>query len=56
MVFPVQTGELLDAVGVEGGATTFTTVVPAAEVHPPTVTVTLYVPLIATVAEGRVGF
>ena len=34
---------------------TTTVVVPAALVHPPTVTVTLYVPAIAAVANGRVG-
>ena len=36
--------------GVLGVAFTATTVVPASEVHPFNVTVTLYVPLIATVA------
>lgn len=55
-VLPEQTGELLDAVGVDGVALIVTAVVPAADVHPPTVTVTLYVPAIAAVADGRVGF
>ena len=41
MVEPVQTGELLLAVGVAGVAFTTTAVVPAAEVHPLVVTVTL---------------
>lgn len=35
---------------------TATTVVPGRLVHPLTVTVTLYVPAIAAVAEGRLGF
>ena len=55
-VEPVQTGVLLVAVGVAGIAFTVTVEVPAALVQPFTVTVTLYVPLIAVVAEGRVGF
>jgi hypothetical protein len=46
----------LDAVGVAGNAFTTTFVVPATLAHPPTVTVTLYVPDIATVDAGRVGF
>jgi hypothetical protein len=56
MELPEQTGVLLDAVGVAGVAFTTTAVVPNAEVHPFTVTVTLYVPAIATVALVRVGF
>ena len=56
IVPPVQTGELAVAVGVAGTAFTTTAVVAAALVHPPTVTVTLYVPAIAVVAEGRDGF
>ena len=56
IVFPVHTGVLLDAVGVVGVALTTTAVVPKAEVHPFVVTVTLYVPAIANVALGRVGF
>ena len=55
IVEPLQSGELLDAVGVAGTGFTTTVVVAAALVHPPTVTVTLYVPAIAAVAEGRVG-
>jgi len=56
IVLPVQTGVLLDAVGVAGVVFTTTTVVPTADVHPPAVTVTLYVPAMAVVAEARVGF
>lgn len=56
MVLPEQTGVLLDAVGVDGVVFITTAVVPVADVHPPTVTVTLYVPAIAAVADGRVGF
>jgi hypothetical protein len=41
MVLPVQTGVLLDAVGVAGVAFTTTAVVPTPEVQPATVTVTL---------------
>lgn len=55
MVEPVHTGELLLAVGVAGIGFTTTAPVPAALVHPFTVTVTLYVPPMATVAAGRVG-
>jgi hypothetical protein len=55
IVLPVQTGVLLLAVGVAGTAFTTTVVVPAALVHPFVVTVTLYVPPIATVELGRVG-
>ena len=54
-MFPSQTGELLPAVGVAGAAFTTTAVVATALVQPPTVTVKLYVPDIATVAAGRVG-
>lgn len=53
---PVHTGELLDAVGVDGVAFTTTAVVPTPEVQPLAVTVTLYVPAIATVALVRLGF
>jgi hypothetical protein len=56
IVEPSQTGELLAAVGVAGVGFTTTATVPAALVHPPTVTVTLYVPAMAAVADGRVGF
>jgi len=53
---PKHTGELLLAAGVAGIGFTATVVVPAKLVHPPTVTVKLYVPDMATVAVGRVGF
>ena len=55
MVVPAQYGPVLVATGVAGSAFTTTAVVPAKLVQPPTVTVTLYVPAIAVVAEGRVG-
>ena len=55
-VLPEQTGELLEAAGVAGVAFTTTAVVPIPDVQPATVTVTLYVPAIATVAAGREGF
>ena len=54
-VAPIQIGELLPAVGVAGIGFTITTVVATGLVHPATVTVTEYVPAIATVAPGRVG-
>jgi len=53
---PAQIGELLDALGAAGVALITTAVVPKADVHPFTVTVTLYVPAIATVALVRDGF
>lgn len=56
IVEPTQSGELLPTVGVAGTAFTTTVVVPAKLTHPPTVTVTLYVPAIASVEAGRVGF
>jgi hypothetical protein len=56
MVEPVHTGVDAVAVGVAGVGLTTTVAVPIPEVHPPTVTVTLYVPAIAAVAAGRVGF
>ena len=56
MVLPLQTGVLLLAVGVAGTAFTTTFVVPGPLVQPPTVTVKLYVPAIATVEVGRDGF
>jgi hypothetical protein len=56
ILFPVQTGVLLPAVGVVGAGLTMTDVVPAALVQPPAVTVILYVPAIATVADAIVGF
>lgn len=43
------------AVGVAGKAFITTAVVAIALVQPPTVTVKLYVPAIASVADGRVG-
>ena len=56
IVLPGQYGPPFDAVGVAGSAFTTTLVVPAAEVQPLTVTVTLYVPASAVVALLRVGF
>ena len=56
IVWPSQYGPVFDAVGVVGVALTTTFVVPAAEVHPFTVTVTEYVPASAVVAFVRVGF
>jgi hypothetical protein len=56
MVPPTHTGELLPAVGAGGAVFTTTEVLPAALVHPFIVRVTLYVPAIAVVALGRVGF
>src|ERR1043165_7817060 len=56
IVAPAQYGPVFDAVGVAGTALTTTEVVPAAEVQPPTVTVTEYVPASAVVAFAFVGF
>jgi hypothetical protein len=42
--------------GVVGAGLTMTFVVPGADVQPPTVTVTLEVPVAAVVAPGIVGF
>jgi hypothetical protein len=56
IVPPSHTGLLLPAVGVAGIGFTTTTVVPAGPVHPFTVALTLYVPAIAVVAFGMVGF
>jgi hypothetical protein len=56
IVFPAQTGLLLEAVGVAGCGLTVTAIVPAALVHPATVAVTEYVPLAAIVAAGMEGF
>jgi hypothetical protein len=53
---PVQTGELLLAVGVAGIGFTMTAIVPAALVHPLTVVVIEYVPAAKTVAPTIVGF
>src|SRR6218665_412187 len=56
MVLPVQTGVLLDAVGVAGEEFTTTAVVPTALVQPLVVTVTLYVPAMAVVELVMLGF
>ena len=48
-VCPVHKGPLLVGAGVAGNGFTTTVVVPAALVHVPTVTVTLYVPASASV-------
>ena len=56
IVAPAQYGPVLDAVGVAGRGFTTTVVAPAKLVHPPEVIVTEYVPAIATVAPGLVGF
>ena len=54
---PSQNGPLLLAVGVAGMAVLTTTfVVPAEEAHPPTVTMTEYMPASALVVFARVGF
>src|SRR6476619_7639168 len=53
MVAPSQYGPPLVAVGVAGVALTAPFVVPAAEVQPPTVMVTEYVPASAVVALAR---
>ena len=53
---PVQTGELLDAVGVAGIAFTVAVVLPAALEHPATDTVTEYTPDRAVVAFAIDGF
>ena len=54
MLLPAQTGELLAAVAV-GNAFTVT-VVEEVVLHPLTVTVTVYTPLIAAVAFVTLGF
>src|SRR5436305_1756618 len=56
IVEPSQYGPPLAAAGVAGVAVTATLVVPAAELQPPAVTVTEYVPASAAVAFARVGF
>ena len=53
---PSQMGLLLDAAGVVGIGLTVTLTVPVGLVQPATVTVSEYVPDIAAVALGRVGF
>ena len=55
-VLPEQIGLLLPGAGVAGIGLTVTTVVPAALVHPPTLAVTEYVPVAATVAPAIDGF
>jgi hypothetical protein len=52
---PEQTGVFEEGVGVLGVWFTITVVVPAGEVQPLIVTVTLYVPLAAVVAFGIEG-
>ena len=54
--FPVHTGELEETEGAAGVAFTTTFVVPADEVHPLSVMVTLNVPASASVAGVTVGF
>ena len=55
-VDPAQIGPLLDALGVLGIAFTTAVVLPAALVHPFTVTVTEYTPDAAVVALDILGF
>ena len=55
-VEPAHTGPLLPAVGAEGLAFTVAAVVPAEDVQPLTVAVTLYVPVADVVALEIVGF
>lgn len=55
-VLPEQIGLLLPGVGAAGTGLTVTTVVPNTLVHPPTLAVTEYVPLAATVAPAIDGF
>ena len=55
IVCPTQSGELLPTVGVAGVVFTTTVVVATALVHPPTVTVKLYVPAIPAVADAMLG-
>jgi hypothetical protein len=56
IVFPAQTGLLLEGAGVAGCGLTVTAMLPAELVHPATVAVTEYVPLAAMVAAGIDGF
>jgi hypothetical protein len=56
IVLPVQTGVLEEGDGVAGVVFTTTATVPAADVHPFVVMVTLYVPAIAAVALVMDGF
>lgn len=55
-MLPEHTGELLDTAGVDGVELITTVTVPAADPHPPTETVTLYVPLAAVVTDAIEGF
>ena len=55
-VCPAQTGPFEVGEGAAGVAFTTTFTVPAVLVQPLAVAVTLYVPDIAVVAEGMVGF
>ena len=55
-VCPVQTGELLDSVGADGGELMITFTVPALLVQPFTVIVTEYEPASAPVTLLMVGF
>lgn len=55
-IFPEQTGLLDDTTGVAGVSLTTTVVVPAAEVQPLIVTVTLYVPVANVVTPEIDGF
>jgi hypothetical protein len=54
-VSPTHTGELLPAVGAAGVALITTVVVAVGEVHPLTVTVTVYTPDAAVVTLGMDG-
>ena len=55
-VCPEHTGELLPAVGAEGGGATITEVIPAGPRHPFTVAVTEYVPASTRVTLLMTGF
>jgi hypothetical protein len=55
-VDPSHNGPLLEAVGVAGTLLTTTVVDPAALEHPPTVTITLYVPAFTNATLAIVGF
>jgi len=56
IVAPAQYGPPFDAVGAAGDGLTTTSVVPAADAQPFTVTITEYVPASASAALGRAGF
>ena len=55
-VDPAHSVELLVAVGVPGGETTVTLVVPGKLVQPKTVCVTEYIPVASVVAPTMTGF